>query len=44
MIGDVFAMQDSPLSDSILGYSEDLPIVQTVQAVQFVSVSSDDLN
>jgi hypothetical protein len=32
------------LSDSVLGYSKEVPIVQTVQVVQFVSRNSYDLN
>jgi hypothetical protein len=37
MIDDAFAIRDSPLSASVLSYSEEVPIVQTVQGVQFVS-------
>jgi hypothetical protein len=32
------------LSNSVLGYSKEVPIVQTVQVVQFVSGNSNDLN
>jgi hypothetical protein len=35
MIEDNFAIRDSPLSDSVLGYSKEVPIVQTVSAKQF---------
>src|SRR5688572_25947796 len=44
MIEDGLAIRDSPLSDSVLGYSQEVPIVQTVQVVQFVSGNSYDLN
>jgi hypothetical protein len=37
MMEDGFAMLASPLSDSVLGSSKEVPIVQTVQVVQFVS-------
>jgi hypothetical protein len=41
MIDAVFAINGSPLSDSVLAYSAEVP---TVQAVQVVSENSDDLN
>jgi hypothetical protein len=44
MIEDGFGIRDSPLSDSVLGYSKEVPIVQTVQVVQVVSGNSYDLN
>jgi hypothetical protein len=44
MIPVALAIWDSPLSNSVLRYFKEVPTVQAVQAVQFVSGNSNDLN